>query len=173
MILVVDLDGTVANNDHRLVYIQKEKGQNDWVSFYDPEKISHDTPYPEAQAFFQKLYRTRSEYHLVFLTGRPERTRAISAWWLRTHYGIETVRENPQFLRSEPPGRLGMLVMKSDKDYRPASIYKEDEVGKLTVYRPKGSFIFIDDDTRCYDMFWKYGLVFRPPEAWAALRGAL
>lgn len=167
MILVCDLDGTVANNDHRQHFV-REQSPKDWDSFHNPRLMQDDTPYPNAKTFFSRLLMLRP-IHIVFLTGRPEKTRAVTSWWLYGHLNMNTIQEDDgQFLRSAPVLNHAMLIMKSDNDYRKANLYKEQAVNRLLAAKKDDTIVFIDDDERCYETFWRYGIVLRPPEAWLA-----
>jgi hypothetical protein len=170
MIIVCDLDGTVANNDHRQIHVQEGMPRKDWDKFYDPALIKDDLPFQDAQAFFDRASRIDG-IHIVFLTGRPERTRGVTAWWLYAHYRINIIPEDraANFLLSPAIG-MAQLIMRGDNDWRNANLYKKGRVEQLSRIRPGEPFVFIDDDTRCYETYWRYGIVLRPPEAWAALR---
>ena len=65
----VDLDGVVADVRHRLHHL--EGGRKDWDAFF--AGIADDPVHPEGLAVAEELAR---EHELVYLSGRPERTRA-------------------------------------------------------------------------------------------------
>ena len=84
--IVFDIDGTIADCSHRLPHIlQKPK---DWDAFFHDDRIAEDIP---IDAFLQiaRLVRHGSHedrsYQVVFVTARPERTRAATLSWLRKH----------------------------------------------------------------------------------------
>jgi hypothetical protein len=170
MILVVDLDGTIANNDHRQVFVQEGVPRKDWDKFYDPQLMKEDLPFRDAQSFFDRVSRVDG-VHVVFLTGRPERTRGVTAWWLYAHYKINIIPQDRAagFLLA-PAAGMAQLIMRGDSDWRNANLYKKGKVEQLAQLRPGEPFIFIDDDVRCYEDYWRYGIVLRPPEAWAAIK---
>jgi predicted secreted acid phosphatase len=152
VIIVVDIDGTIADNSHREGFIQGT--QKDWDSFYRPELMKEDKLIIGAREGLVKLTHNRN-HKVIFLTGRPERTRAVTADWLETY--IWPVFE-------------GELFMRGDKDRRKAHDYKRDQVVKLyaqnKIYH---NFLFIDDDPQTYEMFWEYGVVLQAPECWSVL----
>ena len=165
MIIVCDLDGTIANNEHRLQYL--ETRPKDWESFYNAEHMKNDVPFPQAQLVFRKIMAVPS-IHMVFLTGRPVRTQGVTAWWLYANYGWNVVYEDQAsaFLGSPARPGLALMLMRSDTDRRTADVYKEQKVQALGSLRPDEAFLFIDDDERCYEMYSRYGVILRTPECW-------
>lgn len=79
--ILSDIDGTVANCDHRRHLVEGEK--KDFSAFYD--EMQNDTPRFEIQLL---LFALRSlGYPIIFVTGRPENYRAITEKWLN-EYGF-------------------------------------------------------------------------------------
>lgn len=75
-VVVVDLDGTIADCTHRLHFIQ---GTNkDWDAFYNACK--DDAPIESMVKMVHAL--NERFYHLVFLTGRSEIARSSTDEWL-------------------------------------------------------------------------------------------
>lgn len=75
-VVVVDLDGTIADCTHRLHFIQGEV--KDWDAFYNACK--DDAPIDS----MIKMVKALNErfYHIVFLTGRSEMARSATDEWL-------------------------------------------------------------------------------------------
>lgn len=118
VLAVFDIDGVVADVRHRLHHLHRRRS---WLRFFDA--AGEDTLLPEGAALAADL---ADQHELVWLTGRPEWLRALTAQWLRTH-GL--------------PGRE--LHMRPDGDYRPARLYKLDVLDRLA---PRGVAAFVDDD---------------------------
>ncbi len=116
----VDLDGVVADVRHRLHHI--EGSQKDWDAFF--AGIPDDTVHPEGLAVARELAR---EHEIVYLSGRPERTRTATEEWLDRH-GV-------------PPGTV---LLRRDDDRRPARITKVGILRRLATERPVA--VLVDDD---------------------------
>ena len=74
-IVIVDLDGTLADGEHRVHHLRKEK--RDWDAYY--EECHLDEPHPEMVALVNAL---ADDYLIVILTGRREETREVTEEWL-------------------------------------------------------------------------------------------
>lgn len=117
---VVDLDGVVADVTHRLRHLRTRP--KDWDGFF--AALSADPVLPEGLAVSRRL---AEEHRLVYLSGRPERTRADTEAWLRRH--------------SLPPGRL---LLRRDDDRRPARLLKVGVLRRLSREAPVA--VLVDDD---------------------------
>lgn len=175
--VIVDIDTTIANNDHRAAYLDKECvrclakidthhrarckicggydariSQESWDKFLDPEIMMHDTPVPEAQKVIEYFRTHDIPFH--YLTGRNESMRAVTEAWLTEHFDLRPHQE--VVMR---PVNLGKV---------PASKYKEQAFLDLKARQNlEGyTFFFMEDDPFVFSMYQKYGLVLRCPEAW-------
>lgn len=117
---VVDLDGVLADVDHRLHHL--ERNPKDWAAFF--AGIGDDPVHPEGLAVAREL---AAEHEVVYLSGRPERTRSVTEGWLRRH--------------GAPPGRV---LLRRDGDRRPARVVKIGALRRLAAERPV--VILVDDD---------------------------
>lgn len=119
-VAVVDLDGVLADVRHRLRFL--ERSPKDWDAFF--AGIPTDPPLEVGLALAAELAH---EHDLVYLTGRPERTRADTQAWLDRH--------------ALPPGRL---LMRRDGDRWPARSVKPALLRRL---RGEGTVaVVVDDD---------------------------
>lgn len=148
MFILCDLDGTVADNSHRAGFIQSTV--KDWDAFYQPDLILQDKPIDKAVKVVNRLI-TSGHVHFAFLTGRPERTRQATETWLGWHTQYSKLPLNPK------------VYMRKDGDHTSADKYKE---GIISYLQPYGPFLFIDDDLRNVDMYWRYGLFLHAPSCW-------
>ena len=81
-IILCDIDGTVANNDHRQHFLE---GKKDWDGFFS--ELVNDLP---IQIIIDKVIQEQgSGKEVVFLTGRPERYRYSTTHWLKEHFDFE------------------------------------------------------------------------------------
>ena len=81
-IILCDIDGTVANNDHRQHFLE---GKKDWDGFFS--ELVNDLP---IQIIIDKVIQEQvSGKEIVFLTGRPERYRNSTTLWLKEYFYFE------------------------------------------------------------------------------------
>ena len=167
MLLIIDIDGTLADNGHRRVFLKDNA--RDWASFYQEEHVKADPPYPDALRAMKIL--TKTSARLVILTGRPERLRAITSAWLKTHYDIDTVEpDKGEFINGPRKLHVAQMFMRSDKDFRYANVFKESKVKWLYEVSADKNFVFIDDDTRCYGVYSQFGVILVPSHCWKAIQ---
>lgn len=114
---IFDLDGTLANIEHRLYFI--ENGRNDWRSFY--RACGSDEPIPAAITTLQCLQRSRAE--IWIWTGRSDEVRRDTEEWL-VQNGIWRSRLNP-FRAPEA------LLMRRAGDHRPDVEVKREWLSML------------------------------------------
>jgi hypothetical protein len=74
MYIVVDLDNTICNCDHR-THLAKEKR---WEEFH--AGLADDKPNADVVEIVQRLAQN---YSILFLSGRSEKNRAATKLWLR------------------------------------------------------------------------------------------
>ena len=118
--MVFDIDGVVADVRHRVHFV--EQRPQDWGRFFAG---AADDPVSEVGADWAR--KAAAEHDLVWLTGRPEWLRPVTARWLDQH---------------ELPA--GPLLMRGDRDYRPAREFKLAELRKLAAQDE--IVVFVDDD---------------------------
>jgi hypothetical protein len=116
----VDLDGVLADVEHRLHHLQRRP--KNWDAFF--AGIADDPAHPEGLAVAREL---AGAHELVYLSGRPERTRHDTEEWLRRH--------------DAPPGRV---LLRRDGDRRPARVTKIGILRRLAAERPVA--VLVDDD---------------------------
>lgn len=181
-VAIVDIDTTLANNDHRATLlertcvqcstpIQGDRGQekwpvcacgsikyqapqSSWDAFLQHDLMLKDTPQPHSAEVLNHMRALGWE--IVFLTGRNEKHRAPTNQWLMDHM-------------SARPGET-LLMRPLDSRNIPASQMKEqlflnwrDELGEAV------QCIFFEDDRFVLGMWKKYGLVFLCPDAWETM----
>jgi hypothetical protein len=117
---VFDIDGVVADVRHRLRFLDSRP--KDWAGFF--AAAGADVPLAEGVALAREAM---ASYDLVWLTGRPERLRAVTERWL-TAAGLPS----------------GPLVMRRHRDFRPARVAKLEELHRLAARQP--IVMVVDDD---------------------------
>jgi len=117
---VVDIDGVVADVRHRLHLVEERPKR--WEEFF--ARAADDPPLDEGVALVLDL---AAEHEVVWLTGRPERTRELTERWLAAQ-GLPA----------------GTLLMRRDRDYRPARYAKREELRRLR--RRWEIAVVVDDD---------------------------
>jgi hypothetical protein len=151
VIVFCDIDGTVADNKHRVHHIERPtKEERDWDSFYDPARVMQDACIAAAVLPIKDLAGRRG-IRFYFLTGRPERLRQVTQDWLLKYFD----------LREE-------ILMRGDTDWRKAETYKEDSIRWAST--PNEEMLFIDDDERNFKMYSKWGICLKAPECWSVFR---
>lgn len=81
-IILCDIDGTIANNDHRQHFLE---GKKDWDGFFS-ELINDEPIFPIINKVIEE-HNTGKD--IVFLTGRPERYRYSTTLWLKEYFNFE------------------------------------------------------------------------------------
>jgi len=131
-IAIIDLDGVVADVRHRLHHL--ECSPKDWTGFF--AGIPDDPVLPEGRAVVEKL---AGDHEVVYLTGRPERSRGDTQQWLDRHL--------------LPPGRL---IMRRERDRRPARVTKPALLRDL-VADGRTVAVVVDDDPQVCDALERAG----------------
>jgi phosphoglycolate phosphatase-like HAD superfamily hydrolase len=119
-VAVFDIDGVLADVSHRLHYLQSYPQR--WDRFF--AAADRDPLLAEGAA---RLRAALVDHDVIYLTGRPERSRRLTKAWLRRH-GLPT----------------GPLIMREDEDYRPARWMKREALRELAEERAVASVL--DDD---------------------------
>ena len=117
---VFDVDGVLADVTHRLHHLQARPQR--WERFF--QTADRDPLLAEGA---ERLRAALVDHDVVYLTGRPERTRRLTERWLRHHH-LPT----------------GPLLMRPDDDHRPARWMKREVLRGLAGTRVVASVL--DDD---------------------------
>ena len=118
---VFDIDGVLADVRHRLVHLQSRP--KDWDAFFTGAAC--DPAHREGLALAHEAAARGAR--VVYLSGRPERTRALTLAWL------ERVGA-PQ----------GPLLLRAEGDRRPARVIKVAALRSLAAQGPLA--VLVDDD---------------------------
>jgi len=81
-IVIFDIDGTLANSDHRVHHVRKEKGEKkNWSAFFAEAK--NDKPHKHVVTL--NHFYAENGYTVVLCTGRPANLRMDTREWLGKH----------------------------------------------------------------------------------------
>lgn len=136
---IFDIDGTLANNDHRLHYILNKP--KDYDKFY-AESINDDV-YKDVARILDMCNRSFSK--ILIVTGRPEEYRGMCEEWFKKHFIYYKT-----------------MYMRQTGDYRKDYIVKKEiyETQIKDKYNILGVF---EDRNDCVQMWRELGLTcFQP-----------
>lgn len=135
MDIIVDIDGTVADCNHRLCYIQG--GNKDWKKFYAYMHLDEPIE-PTIQLVKELMYGGNN---ILWCTGRPIDHLVTTEKWLDDH---------------NLPYRN--LYMRPKNDYRPDYIVKQELLLEMRKdgFNPVAAF---EDRTRVAEMWRNNGLI--------------
>jgi 2-hydroxy-3-keto-5-methylthiopentenyl-1-phosphate phosphatase len=92
--IIVDIDGTLANCDHRRHFVDGTHGKQDWKSFYDG--METDTVNKWCKFIIDSCVDDFAymEKYVLLVSGRPEKYRKITLNWLEKNgvYSGECVK---------------------------------------------------------------------------------
>tara|TARA_B100000035_G_scaffold116247_1_gene98525 strand:+ start:894 stop:1322 length:429 start_codon:yes stop_codon:yes gene_type:complete len=121
-IILCDIDGTVANNDHRQHFLE---GKKDWEGFFS--ELTNDIP---IFSIIEKVKKHQSEgKDIIFLTGRPERYREETESWLKKYFNFKF-----------------RLLMRKDNDLRNKVIAKEELLKENSIQSACIHLIYENDE---------------------------
>lgn len=125
--VIFDIDGTLANVEHRIHYVRGKK--KDWKAF--SRNMHLDTP---IEAMHELIRVLKAHYRIVLCTGRNEADRATTVAWLEKH-GVP----------------YDDLMMRADRDYRQDVVVKRemlDQIGRENV-------LFVVEDRSSVVAMWR------------------
>lgn len=135
-IVIFDLDGTLANHEHRLHLI--DKAPKDWDEFIEESK-NDKLNLPVVGFFYSVGDSNWPNFEVAIVTARPERHRDITVEWLQRN-------------RLYPHA----LLMRDNNDFRPDWEVKEDillnNIGRQRV------LFAVEDRKCCVDMYRRNGV---------------
>jgi len=135
--IIVDIDGTLSNADHRKHYIEGDK--KDWKGFLSPEELRKDTVNKWCADLVKLVWQdTEADICVILLTGRMGRSEVTSVTkdWLRDNH-ID----------------YDILLMRPDQDYRSDTIVKK-EIFEQQI-KDKYDVLFAVDDRKSVAGMWR------------------
>lgn len=132
LFVVVDIDGVVLDMEHRLRYITGDN--KDYDTFYSDGALLGDEPIESGIGLIDGLLSGGRYFQktLIFLTGRPERTRST------TTKILDAIGEWVDY----------QIYMREEGDYRKSSVVKKEMWEQKIAHQIKNGDVvwFIDDD---------------------------
>lgn len=157
-ILVWDVDGTLANIEHRRHHVRGE-GKKNWAAFN--REMSNDTPHDDIIWLFQTL--SMQVDVMVIASGRGEEDREKTEAWLRKH-GMWSRKEylssdyDDELVISGPVYVYDKLYMRPAKDSRKDSIIKKEILDQIIAEYGEKPFMVFDDRNQVVDMWRENGI---------------
>lgn len=139
--VIFDIDGTLADVEHRRRFVDGTTGKKDFKTFY--EHMVNDTPLTTTIGLCNMLQL--HGWPIIFCTGRPERYRVITEKWLKNMGILAPVDTTTLYMRPE------------GQDYAPDYKVKEEMLEQLLSkgYAPKMAF---DDRDQVVQMWRRRGI---------------
>jgi predicted secreted acid phosphatase len=143
--IFVDIDGTIADIQHRVHHIDNEKGSagKDWEAFY--ADIQYDQPIYQTINLVNSLHK--QGWYVILITGRDAERRAATQNWL-LKYGVMF-----DMLLMRPIG-----IHTTDVEIKRAWLKKMRD-GELVIKGVQIPNIVIEDRKKVIDMWREEGLV--------------
>lgn len=138
--ILVDLDGTLANCDHRVHFLHREP--KDWDGFYNG--LGEDELNSWCKALMEAM--EAKGYRVILVTGREEKYKAETKAWLEKH-----------------KISYHLLYMRDHDDYRSDSVIKKEIYKKEIEENYQVSFV-LDDRKSVVEMWRELGLVCLQPD---------
>lgn len=142
---VFDLDGTLANCEHRmhhikpLIFSQYQKPKKNWKAFFD--EMEYDTPITEMVNLLEILtYNTVSSPNIIFCTGRPETHRDMTELWIERYLPVTNY---DLFMRAKNDSRKDYVTKAELADqiiekYGKINLWFDDRREVVKALRAKG-----------------------------------
>ena len=141
-VIVFDIDGTLANSDHREYIINHAASREEvnWDEYFEASR--YDPPHYEIQ-WLNHIMAEREDTELIVLTARPSYSRDMTEEWLKQHdiAHSELIMKDPL-----PDGSY-------DKDY----IFKEKVLDQL-IAQDRKPFMVFEDRQNVVDMWRSRGI---------------
>lgn len=139
-IVVFDLDGTLADCEHRKHWITSKP--KNWKAFF--KGVKDDSPIAPVMSVLTSLLK--SNYNIIFMSGRSENTREDTVRWLidqnihkDAHY-IDLLMRKSNDLRSDDIVKSEILD-EIEKDYEILFAF-DDRPKVVRMLRNRGIFVF-------------------------------
>ena len=136
MLLIFDIDGTLADCSTRLQHI-KGPGKKNWMKFFDG--MANDLPIREMVLLHDKLSNMPNT--IAYCTGRPETYREVTLKWL--NHNVAHQKDVKLYMRHEKDNRSDYIVKvellnKIKKDIGTPDLWFDDRQGVVDAIRKEG-----------------------------------
>jgi len=133
--IIVDIDGTLANNSHRKdLAIQKK-----WEEF--TRQSGADEPFQFALDIINMAFS--KGWAVLFVTGRSDKFAPLTALWLQEKAGITSGMDFQLFMRKEKDNREDTIIKEEIfeneiKDHFDVQFAMDDRTRIVKMWRSKG-----------------------------------
>jgi len=138
VIIAFDLDGTLANIEHRLHFIKGDDKPKDWRSFF--AACVYDEPITTLLCLVREL---ATGNYIEVWSGRSDEIRPQTEFWLAQH-GLKWAKGN-------------RLRMRKSGDYRPDHVVKAEWLDAIDP--PERPHLAFDDRQQVVDMWRSKGVL--------------
>lgn len=132
--IIVDIDGTIADNNHRTHLVEGKK--KDWEQFF--EKMVDDKPIAENICKIRKFFN--QGLNVLIVSGRYERYECLTRLWLDKYLGIDKY----------------LLFQRSNKDYRNSIVLKKEIL--INIKKNFDIKAVMENDEKIIKMYKEQGL---------------
>lgn len=137
--IIVDIDGTLSNPNHRRHYVEGEN--KDWEQFF--AEVSKDPANTWCSQLVNKFFNT---HKVILVTGRPETSKS----------GIDVRRKTKDWL-DEYDISYDRLIMREEGDFRKDTVVKE-EILEEELPEPKWITFAVDDREDIVELWRSHGI---------------
>lgn len=147
MLVVIDIDGTIADAGRRFKEAGPEPSRHNWKAYtawvesvQNEQSLLEDAPVP---CMLNMVSSLAKEHHLIYLTSREEQWRSVTRKWLKAH----KFPERPLLMR--PNGsRIETAELKEERIQHcqgdeQVLVIDDDEHGTLEAVCKKHGWVFL------------------------------
>lgn len=131
--IIFDVDGTLADCEHRRHFVSGKKKNFD--AFYDA--MDEDTIKEDIRVLCNMYYM--NTWHIIICTGRPESYRAITEDWLK-RFGVfyHELRMRPDERRHDPDFEIKQDMLNAIRKEREVRLAIDDRNQVVEMWRRNG-----------------------------------
>ena len=148
--ILIDIDGILADNTHRLPHIYKNP--KDYDLFFS--LMGDDKVYDDMRWLIDLLitaYYEKNGFQLIIYSGRPEEYKQLTTQWIKLHF--------PRLWEARP-----YLFLRESGDHRPADIVKNEMIKSFK--RDYNVRMVIEDDPEVIRMLQREGISVLDPHTY-------
>lgn len=134
---ICDIDGTVANNDHRRAYVQSVP--RNWAAY--EARMEHDLPISPVIEILWALFA--AGHNIIMCSARGEQSRQTTEEWLSRY----NIRYHKLYMRAAGDYRNDSIIKGELLDqmledgYQPTAVF-DDRPSVVEQWRERGLFVF-------------------------------
>ena len=133
-IVICDIDGTIADNNHRQHFLE---GKKDWEAFFS----SADQDKPIKNIIQEIISLHKKDHEIIFVSGRPDLYRTLTKKWLEKFFNFKI-----------------NLYMRKNGDKRNKVLVKQDIFNNELKKKNTRIEIVFENDKDLAEMWAKMGL---------------